>query len=81
MIGGYLAVLMTCSRNRRVGILLPLGLLLLAGCGRLDRNIAGWTGKGAETCVDGVVYLQFTSGVTVKYRPDGTVATCGSAAR
>jgi hypothetical protein len=54
-------------------------MLVGAGCGRLDRGIAGWTGKGTETCVDGVLYLQFTSGVTVKYKPDGTVATCGRA--
>lgn len=54
-------------------------LLVAAGCGRLDRKIAGLTGKGAEVCVDGVLYLQFTSGVTVKYKPDGTVATCGGA--
>lgn len=60
-------------------IALAIVLLVTAGCGRLDRGIAGWTGKGAETCVDGVLYLQFTSGVTVKYKPDGTVATCGRA--
>ena len=44
--------------------------LMLSGCGRLDRWIAGWTGDGVETCVDGVAYLQFTSGVTVKYTVD-----------
>lgn len=60
-------------------VVMSATLLAVTGCGRLDRGIAGWTGKGAETCVDGVLYLQFTSGVTVKYKPDGTVATCGRA--
>lgn len=50
--------------------------MMLAGCGALDREVASWTGNGSETCVDGVVYLQFTSGVTVKYLPDGRIATC-----
>lgn len=50
-------------------------LLILAGCGSVDRSIAKLTGS-AETCIDGVRYIQFTSGVTVKYTPDGKVATC-----
>jgi hypothetical protein len=29
-----------------------------------------------ETCIDGVKYLQFLSGATVKYMPDGRIATC-----
>ena len=69
-----------CQRLGLLSLVSSL-VLLVAGCGRVDRSIAGWTGKGAETCVDGVLYLQFTSGVTVKYRPDGTVATCGRAAK
>jgi hypothetical protein len=51
--------------------LLFLSLLLaLSGCGRFDRFMAGITGDASETCVDGVVYLQFTSGATVKYTYD-----------
>jgi hypothetical protein len=46
-----------------------------AGCGKLDRGVAKITGS-AEVCVDGVRYLQFTSGASVKYNRDGTIATC-----
>lgn len=49
--------------------------VILSGCGKVDRLVASATGT-AESCVDGVTYIQFTSGVTVKYRPDGSVATC-----
>jgi hypothetical protein len=38
----------------------------LAGCGGIDRTTAHWSGKGAEVCQDGIVYLQFTSGTVVK---------------
>lgn len=48
---------------------------LLGGCGALDREVAKLTGY-ARSCVDGVEYLQFASGVTVAYTPDGKVKTC-----
>ncbi len=50
--------------------------ILFSGCGYIDRGIATVTGDGAEICVDGVNYLQFTSGVSVKYNKDGSIATC-----
>lgn len=50
-------------------------ILSLAGCGKVDRSIASLTGF-ARSCVDGVLYYQFTSGVTVAYSPDGKVRTC-----
>lgn len=53
-----------------------VSVVLFTGCGRIDRAVSGWTGDGSETCQDGVVYLQFTSGVTVKYLPNGKIATC-----
>lgn len=49
---------------------------ILAGCGKLDRQISGLTGKASEVCQDGVIYLQFTSGTSVKYNQNGTIATC-----
>jgi len=50
--------------------------LSITGCGKADRFIAGVIGHGAEICQDGVVYLQFTSGVSVAYQKDGKVRTC-----
>jgi len=47
----------------------------LSGCGYFDRAGATFTGS-SETCVDGVKYIQFTSGASVKYTPDGKIATC-----
>lgn len=59
--------------------LLVLALTILAlslsGCGAWDRTTAKWTGY-AKSCVEGVQYLQFTSGVTVMYNQDGTIKTC-----
>lgn len=52
-----------------------MGAFLLAGCGLLDRKIAGYTGH-AITCIDGVRYIQFTSGASVKYTKDGRIETC-----
>ena len=46
-----------------------------AGCGNLDRHIANVTGS-SESCIDGVRYLQFPSGASVKYTRDGKIATC-----
>ena len=56
-----------------LAIMFALGL---AGCGVWDRGVAGVTGI-AHTCVDGVMYLQFTSGASVAYSPDGKIRTCG----
>jgi uncharacterized protein YceK len=50
-------------------------LLFLTSCGRVDRWWAGMSGY-STVCVDGVEYLQFVSGVTVKYNSNGTLATC-----
>ncbi len=49
--------------------------VLLTGCGYVDRVGATVTGY-SEQCVNGVKYIQFTSGATVEYTPDGKVATC-----
>lgn len=57
-------------------IIASLVCLSLTGCGWFERAAGTVTGGGYETCVDKVLYLQFTSGATVKYLPDGKVATC-----
>lgn len=58
-------------------VLVVLLALTMTGCGWLDRKVASVTGGASEACVDGVLYLQFTSGATVKYNRNGTVALCG----
>lgn len=50
--------------------------ILITGCGKTDRWVAGVTGNASKTCVDGVEYLQFTSGASVAYNADGTIKTC-----
>ena len=57
-------------------LLILVAALSLTACGQVDKVVAKVTGGGVEVCQDGVVYLQFTSGVTVKYTPDGKIATC-----
>lgn len=67
-------------RDALINAALVIGLIavcLMAGCGQIDRNLATWIGTPAEICVDGVLYLQFTSGASVKYDQAGNVATCG----
>jgi len=34
------------------------------------------TGAPSDVCHDGVVYSQFTSGVSVKLHQDGSIVTC-----
>ena len=51
---------------------------MLTGCGWVDRLTATATGHAA-VCVDGVEYLQFSSGATVAYTRDGKIKTCGIA--
>ena len=56
-------------------VIIPI-LVLFTGCGAIDRSMANLTGDASEVCHDGVIYLQFTSGSSVKYTPSGHVATC-----
>ena len=57
-------------------ILLIAAVISLAGCGRIDRFVAGITGDSVKTCVDGVTYLQFTSGATVQVDRSGKPVAC-----
>ena len=57
-------------------ILIVLAVAALTGCGWFDRKKAAFTGDATKTCVDGVLYLQFTSGATVAYTPDSKVKQC-----
>jgi hypothetical protein len=52
--------------------------LMLTSCGWFDRKLAAVTGGATKTCIDGVEYLQFTSGATVAYTREGKVKTCSN---
>ena len=67
---------MSMTTKRVLFVALIVGLLSLQGCGWFDRKLAAATGGATQTCVDGVLYLQFTSGATVAYNKDGTIKTC-----
>ncbi|TGK97352.1 hypothetical protein EHQ96_17720 [Leptospira levettii] len=55
--------------------LILVSTLFFIGCGSISRGCAKYFGYD-EVCVDGVKYIQFTSGASVKYNPDGSIATC-----
>lgn len=57
-------------------VLLSTVAVLMSGCGWFDRQVATAFGGAAKTCVDGVLYLQFTSGASVAYNRDGSVRSC-----
>lgn len=61
--------------NRKTLFALIL-ICTLAGCGNIDRSVAGLTGGASKTCVDGVKYLQFTSGATVQVDRQGNPVPC-----
>lgn len=50
-------------------------VLTIASCGWLDRQIGVFTGY-SKMCVDGVSYLQFTSGASVQYDISGKPVAC-----
>ena len=52
-----------------------VGAGLYLNSGSFNRQLAVVKGFSRE-CIDGVQYLQFVSGATVKYNTDGTIATC-----
>lgn len=56
-------------------IIVGLMGLSLAGCGGISRSVAHLTGS-SKICVDGVSYVQFTSGASVQYDRAGDVVTC-----
>lgn len=56
-------------------LLVLLFLLIISACGSFQRGIATYTGY-SKICVDGVEYLQFTSGASVSYNINGTIKVC-----
>jgi hypothetical protein len=55
-------------------LLLVILFVSFSSCGSCSKWNAEMTGH-SEVVIDGVVYLQFSSGVTVKYNTDGTICT------
>lgn len=70
------------TKFTKIGIIAVMSIVLLfvvvqiQGCGACRYQKANIIGIGRE-CVDGVEYLQFPSGVTVAYNPDGSIKQCG----
>lgn len=56
-------------------LLAILFITVMSGCGQFSRGCAKWTGHDI-VCVEGVKYIQFTSGVSPQYNPDGSIVTC-----
>jgi hypothetical protein len=57
-------------------ILIALSALALTGCGWFDRYVVANTVGYSKTCIEGVTYLQFPSGVTPQLNIDGQPVTC-----
>lgn len=55
---------------------LLLACCLITGCGWFERKVTANITGHAVSCVDGVAYLQFASGVTVQYDRSGRIKTC-----
>lgn len=47
----------------------------LSGCGQCSRTKAAFSGYD-RLCINGISYLQFTSGVSVEYARTGEVKKC-----
>lgn len=50
-------------------------VIFMSSCGMASRIGASLT-EYSRICVAGVSYLQFTSGASVEYTPDGKIKTC-----
>lgn len=57
-------------------VFISLLCMTLVGCGWFDREVAKLTGAASKVCIDGVTYLQFTSGATVQVDKFGKPVEC-----
>ena len=57
-------------------VLMVLLAASTGGCGWFERKVTANITGHAVTCVEGVSYLQFPSGVTVQYDRSGRIKTC-----
>lgn len=58
-------------------LVIPFLSIFLSGCGYVDNHLMNYTDH-LTICVDGVNYVQFKTGASVKYNADGTISTCKS---
>jgi hypothetical protein len=58
------------------GLFFTLLTATAAGCGYIDRAAVAVSGNATKSCVDGVSYLQFTSGATVQVDRAGKPVPC-----
>ena len=63
-------------RKMLTGMLLVCMIVSMSGCGKWDRAVSAVTGAPSKVCVDGVSYLQFTSGATVQLDSTGKPVLC-----
>ena len=63
-------------KNIRCVAIALIASLLFTGCGWFDRQVSSFTGGAAKTCIDGVTYLQFTSGAAVQVDKEGKPVPC-----
>jgi hypothetical protein len=60
-----------------IKLLLVISIVIsLSACGKIDRSIAAFTGDATKSCIEGVTYLQFTSGATVQLDTNGKPVAC-----
>lgn len=59
--------------NKLIGLL--AAVCLLSGCGQVDQAGAALFGV-SKVCVDGVTYLQFTSGAAAQIDQNGRPVRC-----
>lgn len=59
----------------RIAVIAGVAMAMVGCSGQWDRTVATVMGV-AKTCVDGVTYLQFTSGATVQVDTTGKPVAC-----
>jgi hypothetical protein len=62
--------------NKTKLVLIGLAALALTGCGWYERKVVANITGYSKTCVEGVTYLQFPSGVTPQLNIDGRPVAC-----
>lgn len=55
-------------------VILTILTCTISGCGQFPPQY--YADDAVETCHQGVVYLQFTTGSSVKHNQDGSIARC-----